>query len=64
MSVSLARRTKCRSRAAAGPGIKSIVGAISATTVTYDFHRMIDGATRVKCSEFGEAMVEQRADRT
>jgi isocitrate dehydrogenase len=25
--------------------------------VTYDFARMMEGATQVKCSEFGEAIV-------
>ncbi len=27
-------------------------------TVTYDLHRLMDGATKVKCSEFGTAVVE------
>jgi isocitrate dehydrogenase len=26
--------------------------------VTYDFHRMMPGATLLKCSEFGRALVE------
>jgi isocitrate dehydrogenase len=42
--------------------IKGMDGAISARTVTYDFHRLMveDGkpATLVKCSEFGEAIVK------
>ncbi|MBN8645232.1 MAG: isocitrate dehydrogenase (NADP(+)), partial [Planctomycetes bacterium] len=33
--------------------IKGMDGAINAKTVTYDFHRMMEGATKVKCSEFG-----------
>ena len=33
-------------------------GAIAAKTVTYDFARLMDGATEVKCSEFGEAIVK------
>ncbi len=37
--------------------IKGIEGAIAAKTVTYDFHRMMEGATKLKCSEFGEAIV-------
>ncbi len=37
--------------------IKGIGGAIDAKTVTYDFVRLMDGATEVKCSEFGEAIV-------
>ena len=27
-------------------------------TVTYDFHRQMEGATKVKCSEFGQLVVE------
>ena len=26
--------------------------------VTYDFHRLMDGATKVKCSEFGNYIIE------
>ena len=37
--------------------IKGMNGAITAKTVTYDFHRMMDGAKLLKCSEFGEAIV-------
>ncbi len=37
--------------------IKGIEGAIEARTVTYDFARLMEGATKVKCSEFGEAVV-------
>ncbi len=33
--------------------------AIAAKTVTYDFHRMMDGATKVKCSEFGDELIKQ-----
>ena len=32
-------------------------GAIGARTVTYDFARLMDGATKVKCSEFGDAII-------
>ncbi len=38
--------------------IKGMDGAIGAKTVTYDFARLMEGATVVKCSEFGEAIVE------
>jgi len=38
--------------------IKGIEGAIAAKTVTYDFERLMDGATLLKCSEFGEAIVK------
>jgi isocitrate dehydrogenase len=37
--------------------IKGMDGAIGAKTVTYDFARMLDGATQVKCSEFGTAVI-------
>jgi isocitrate dehydrogenase len=33
--------------------------AISAKTVTYDFERLMDGATLLSCSEFGDAVIEQ-----
>jgi len=35
-----------------------IAGAIAARTVTYDFERLMDGATLRKCSEFGEDIVK------
>src|SRR6185436_4946119 len=38
--------------------IKGIEGAIAAKTVTYDFHRLMDGATELKCSEFGDAIIK------
>jgi isocitrate dehydrogenase len=31
--------------------------AIAAKTVTYDFHRLMEGATKLKCSEFGDAII-------
>jgi isocitrate dehydrogenase len=37
--------------------IASMQGAIAAKTVTYDFARLMEGATQVSCSAFGEAMV-------
>jgi isocitrate dehydrogenase len=37
--------------------IAGMDGAIAAKTVTYDFHRLMDGATLLKCSEFGDAIV-------
>jgi isocitrate dehydrogenase len=39
--------------------IKGMEGAIAAKTVTYDFHRLMDGATLLKCSEFGDAIIRQ-----
>ncbi len=37
--------------------IRGMEGAIGNKTVTYDFERLMDGATLLKCSEFGEAIV-------
>ena len=36
--------------------IKGIEGAISAKTVTYDLERLMEGATKLSCSEFAEAV--------
>ncbi len=36
---------------------KGMDGAIGAKTVTYDFARLMEGATEVKCSEFGSAVI-------
>jgi isocitrate dehydrogenase len=38
--------------------ISGIKKAIAAKTVTYDFARLMEGATKVKCSEFGQAIVQ------
>jgi isocitrate dehydrogenase len=43
--------------AAADLIIKGMDGAIGAKTVTYDFHRLMEGATLVSCSGFAEAIV-------
>jgi isocitrate dehydrogenase len=37
--------------------IRGMEGAIAAKTVTYDFHRLMEGATLVRCSEFGRAII-------
>jgi isocitrate dehydrogenase len=37
--------------------VKGMEGAVAAKTVTYDFARMMHGATEVKCSEFGDAII-------
>jgi isocitrate dehydrogenase len=37
--------------------VASMEKAIAAKRVTYDFARLMDGATEVKCSQFAEAMV-------
>ena len=38
--------------------IRGMEGAIGNKTVTYDFERLMNGATLLKCSEFGEAIVD------
>ncbi len=38
--------------------IKGTEGAISNKRVTYDFHRLMEGATLLKCSEFGDEIVK------
>ena len=37
--------------------IEGVEGAIMAKTVTYDLERLMEGATKVSCSGFGEAVV-------
>ncbi|MBP8239399.1 MAG: isocitrate dehydrogenase (NADP(+)) [Saprospiraceae bacterium] len=37
--------------------IKGMDGAISNKRVTYDFHRLMEGATLLKCSEFGSEII-------
>ncbi|CAD9194318.1 NADP-dependent isocitrate dehydrogenase [Acinetobacter bohemicus] len=37
--------------------IKGIAGAITAKTVTYDFERLMPDATLLRCSEFGQAII-------
>ena len=37
--------------------VKGMEGAISAKTATYDFERLMDDATLLKCSEFGDAII-------
>lgn len=39
--------------------IKSMEAAIGDKVVTYDFARLMDGATEVSCSAFGDAMIER-----
>jgi isocitrate dehydrogenase len=38
--------------------IKGMNGAIQKGTVTYDFERLMEGATLVSCSEFGQKLIE------
>ena len=37
--------------------VKGMEGAISAKTVTYDFERLMDDATLMSCSAFGDALI-------
>ena len=37
--------------------VKGIEGAIGEKRVTYDFHRLMEGATKLKCSEFGDEII-------
>ena len=37
--------------------LRGIEGAIAAKQVTYDFERLMDGATLLKCSQFGDAII-------
>ena len=39
--------------------IKGVEGAISAKTVTYDLERLMEGATKLSCSAFGQAVIDQ-----
>ena len=39
--------------------LKGLNGAIAAKRVTYDFARNMEGATEIKCSEFGTAIIEK-----
>ena len=36
--------------------VEAMDKVIAAKTVTYDFARQMEGATEVKCSEFGNAL--------
>ncbi len=38
--------------------VKGLEGAISSKRVTYDFHRLMEGATLLKCSEFANEVVK------
>ena len=42
--------------------IKGVSGAIEAKTVTYDFERLMPGATLLRCSEFGQAIIEHMGE--
>jgi isocitrate dehydrogenase len=49
-------------REAARVIIKGMEAAIAARTVTYDFHRLMEGAILLKTSEFGEAVIQHMDD--
>ncbi|SCZ59192.1 NADP-dependent isocitrate dehydrogenase [Thiohalomonas denitrificans] len=38
--------------------VKGMAGAIAAKTVTYDFERLMEGATLLSCSGFGDAIID------
>ncbi len=38
--------------------LKGVEGAITSKRVTYDFHRLMDGATLLKCSEYGDEVIK------
>jgi isocitrate dehydrogenase len=38
--------------------VRSLESAIAAKTVTYDFARLMEGATKIKCSEFASEMIK------
>jgi isocitrate dehydrogenase len=38
--------------------VKGMEGAIAAKTVTYDFARLMENPTEVKCSEFADAIIK------
>jgi isocitrate dehydrogenase len=42
--------------------VKGMEGAIAAKTVTYDFHRLMENATLLKTSEFGDAVIRHMDD--
>ncbi len=39
--------------------IKAVNGAIASKRVTYDFARLMEGATEIKCSEFADNLISQ-----
>jgi isocitrate dehydrogenase len=38
--------------------LKGLNGAIASKRVTYDFARQMEGAIEIKCSEFGDNVIE------
>jgi isocitrate dehydrogenase len=37
---------------------KAFDKTVAQKRVTYDFHRLMEGATKLKCSEFADALIE------
>jgi isocitrate dehydrogenase len=37
--------------------LKGLRGAIASKHVTYDFARLMEGATQIKCSQFGDNVI-------
>ena len=44
--------------------VNGIEGAIGKKRVTYDFERLMDGATKLKCSEFASEIIENMTQET
>jgi isocitrate dehydrogenase len=42
--------------------VRGMEGAIAARTVTYDFHRLMEDARLLRCSEFGDAVIAHMDD--
>lgn len=38
--------------------VDGLENAIASKRVTYDFHRLMEGATLLKCSEFGDEIIK------
>jgi isocitrate dehydrogenase len=49
-------------REAAQLVIRGMEATIAAKTVTYDFHRLMEGGILLKCSEFGDAIIRHMDD--
>jgi isocitrate dehydrogenase len=41
--------------------VKGLSGAIAKKTVTYDLERLMEGATKLSCSQFGQAIIDNMA---
>jgi len=49
--------SRCHDLEVAGLIVKGLNGAIASKRVTYDFARLMEGATEIKCSEFGDNVI-------